>query len=222
MTNFDELKTRWEEHDRLLEKSLRLNHQLLTAARLEPARSALRRLALSAALEAAAWLAIAVALGSFLAGHIRTPGLALSAAVADVMSIGMLAALVRRAVGNLQIDYGQPVSSIQKRVESLRVLRIRTTKWGLLCGTLLWVPWLAVVAQATAGIDIYRSLEPRWLLANALFGLALFPAAVWVSRTYGDRIDASPFFQRLMKVLAGTNLSAAQGFLATIREFERE
>ena len=34
MTNLDELKAKWEEHDRLLEQSLRLNRELLTATKL--------------------------------------------------------------------------------------------------------------------------------------------------------------------------------------------
>jgi hypothetical protein len=222
MTELDDLKAKWEAHDRQLEKSLRLNRELLIATKLKPAESELRRLAIYAGLEAAMWLVIVVALGNFIAGHIRMPGLALSAAAVDMMSIGMLIALIRRMVGAMHIDYSQPIADIQNQVEALRILRIRTTQWGLLCGTLLWVPWLAVVSQAIFGVDIYRSVDAGWLIVNVLFGLALFPAAIWVSKRCGDRIDQSPLIQRLMKDLAGNNLNAARGFLATLREFERE
>jgi hypothetical protein len=125
-------------------------------------------------------------------------------------------------IGGLHIDYSQPIAAIQKRVEALRMLRIRTVQWGILCGTLLWLPWLAVVSQAMFGVDIYRSANAAWLLGNAMFGLALFPAVIWVSKKYGDRINRSPYFQRLMKDLAGNNLNVAQDFLATLSDFERE
>jgi hypothetical protein len=140
----------------------------------------------------------------------------------DVMSVGMLIALIQRMIGTLHIDYSHSIAAIQKQVEAVRMLRIRTTQWAVLCGTLLWVPWLAVVSQAFLGVDIYRSVDAAWLISNVLFGLALFPAAIWASRKYADRIQQSPFFQRLMNDLAGRNLTAARGFLATLSEFEKE
>jgi hypothetical protein len=222
MTELDELKAKWEAHDQKLEEVLRLNRELLSAAKLQPAESQLRRLAIYAGLEAAMWLVIVVALGEFIFGHIHMTGLALSAVAVDVMSIAMLSALIRRMIGALQIDYSQPIAVIQSQVEGLRILRIQTTKWGVLCGTVLWVPWLAVVVQAIFGVDIYGSGEATWVIVNVLFGLAVCLAAIWASKKYGDRIDQSPFIQRLMKDLAGNNLNTAQRFLATLREFERE
>jgi len=222
MTELDELRAKWEAHDRQLEKSLRLNRELLIASKLKPAESELRRLAIYSGLEATMWLVIVVVLGHFIAGHIRMPGLALSAVAVDMMSIGMLIALIRRMILALHIDYSQPIAAIQKQVEGLRILRIRTTKWGLLSGTTLWVPWLAVVSRGIFGVDIYRGVDTTWVIVNVLFGLALCLAAIWASKKYGDRIDQSPFIQRLMKDLAGSNLNTAQSFLATLREFERE
>jgi hypothetical protein len=222
MMELDELKTQWQEHNRQLEKSLRLNRELLSAAKLKPAESALRRLALWAGLEAGMWFMIVVALGSFIAGHIRMPALLVSAAALAAMPIAIVIALIWQMAGALRIDFGQPVAAIQKRVESLRMLRIRTTQWAVLGGTLLWVPALAVAIQAIFGIDIYKSVDLRWLIMNVLFGAALFPAAIWASKKFGARMGRSPFIQRLMNDLAGKNLTAARGFLVKLREFESE
>jgi hypothetical protein len=86
----------------------------------------------------------------------------------------MLIALIRRMIGTLHVDYSQSIAAIQKQVEAVRMLRIRTTQWAVLCGTLLWVPWLAVVSQGFLGVDIYRSVDEAWVIGNVLFGLALF------------------------------------------------
>jgi len=75
MTELDDLKAKWEAHDLQLEKILRLNHELLSLAKLQPAESQLRRVGIYAGLEAAMWLVIVVALGNFIADHIRMPGL---------------------------------------------------------------------------------------------------------------------------------------------------
>ncbi|HMD08942.1 MAG TPA: hypothetical protein VKH63_15510 [Candidatus Acidoferrum sp.] len=222
MIELDELKAKWENQDQQLEKSLRLNRQLLSEAKLKPAEAALRREAIYTGLEAALWLVVVIALGSFVADHIRVPELALSAAAADFMSIGIFIALVQRIVRTSQVDYTQPISTNQKKVEALRMLRIRTTKWGVLCGALLWIPWLAVVSQVVFGVDIYKSVDTAWLIVNALFGLSLFPLAIWVSKKYGDRAGRSPFIQRLMKDLEGNNLAAAQDFLASLGEFDTQ
>jgi hypothetical protein len=219
MMELDELRTKWQNQDRQLEQSLRLNRELLSAAKLNSAKSLLRRDAIYAGVEAAMWLVMVIALGRFIADHLRALDLCLSGVAADVMSIGMLIALVQRMVRTSQIDCSQPISTNQKEVETLRILRIRTTKWGALCGALLWIPWLALVAQAIFGVDIYKSASTSWLIGNALFGLALFPLAIWVSKKYGDRMSSSPFIRRLMKDLDGENLSAAQNFLASLREF---
>ena len=222
MTEIDELKAKWQDHSLQLEQSLRVNRQLLKTTNLSAVDSGLRREAIYAGLEAALWLLISMALGHFLAGHIRMPALALSAGAVDLMSIGMIIASTRRAVGALQVDYGSPVAALQKQVEALRLLRIHTTKWSVLCGALLWVAWCAVLCSALFAIDIYKDARPAWLVANLLFGLALFPAALWVSKKYANRSPGSPFIQRLMNDLAGSNLIAVQISLARLKEFESE
>ncbi len=222
MTEFEELKANWVEHSRRLEEGLRLNREILRAARLNSVESKLRRESVYAGCEAGLWLLIVVAVGSFIAGHIGTPSLAVSAVLADAMSIGMAILLIRRMVGALRMDYSQPIAVIQKQVEALRMLRIRAIKWGLLCGTLLWLPWMAIVLRVFLDVNIYRGADVPWLISNVLFGLALLLAAIGASKKYADRMDRSPFIQRLMKDLAGTNLNAAERFLARLREFERE
>jgi hypothetical protein len=129
MTELDEMKAKWEAHDRQLEKSLRLNRELLIASKLKPAESELRRLATYSGLEATMWLVIVVVLGNFIAGHIRMPGLALSAVAVDLMSIGMLIALIRRMIGASHIDCrhseagGRPPNTADPNDEMGRTLR---------------------------------------------------------------------------------------------------
>jgi hypothetical protein len=221
MIELDELQAKWEDQDRQLEKSMQLNRELSSAAKLKPAESALRRERMYACVEAAMWLVIIIALGRFIADHIRIPELAFSAVAADLMSIGMFIALVAQIVRGMHIDFSRPIATTQEEIEALRILRIRTTKWGVLCGTLLWIPWLAVVWQAFLGVDFYKTVETTWLIVNALFGVTLFSLTIWVSKKYGDRMDRSPFIRRLMRDLNGNNLTAAQGFLASLSEFSR-
>jgi hypothetical protein len=219
MFDLDEMKQEWTEHDRKLEESINLNWQLLSATRLNGARPALQRMATFLSLEALAWLAIVIALGSFIHGHIETLRFALPGAALDLFAIGMLAATMRQIVAARQVDYGRPIADVQGQLETLRVLRIRTTQWGMLAGAIVWAPFAIVASKVFFRVDAY---SVAWLWENVLFGLLLIPLAIGLSRKFGDRVGGSPFIQRLMKDVGGHNLNAAQVFIAGLAEFENE
>jgi len=219
MMDLDELKEKWTELDRKLDVNIRLNRQLLSATKLNQTRSSLKRLAVYMGLEAAAWFAIIVVLGNFIYEHISMAQFAVAGVALDVYSIVTLNFLIRQIALALRIDYGKPIATIQKQIEALRVLRIRTIQWGVLAGLVAWVPFMIVVFKAAFGVDIY---EAAWVWSNVAFGLALIPVAIWASKKFGDRMDRSPIIQGLMKSLAGHNLNAAADFLMTLSEFEEE
>lgn len=209
MMDLDELKEKWTELDRKLDVNIRLNRQLLSATKLNQTRSSLKRLAVYMGSEAAAWVAIIVVLGNFIYEHISMARFAVAGVALDVYSIVTLNFLIRQIALALRMDYGKPIATIQKQIEALRVLRIRTIQWGVLAGLVAWVPFMIVVFKAAFGVDIY---EAAWVWSNVAFGLALIPVAIWVSKKFGDRMDRSPIIQGLMKSLAGHNLNAAADF----------
>jgi hypothetical protein len=107
-------------------------------------------------------------------------------------------------------------------MEALRAQRIRATMLTLLAAPLLWTPLLIVGLKGLLGLDVYAIFSARYLLANALFGLAVIPLAVWIARRSADRMGRSPLAQRLLRDIAGYNLKAAAGFLSRLARFEAE
>ena len=222
MMELDALKQKWAEHDRKLEVNIRLTRQLLTATKMNRARSALQRLAVFLALESAVALAIIIVLGSFIGDHIAMVRFAVPAAALDVFEIATLIVLIQQIRLAIYVDYSKSVAVIQKQLESLRMLHIRLFQWTLLLAPFLWIPLLIVALEGFLRVDAYKTLGATYLLANLLFGLAIIPLAIWLSKKFGDRMDRSPKIQWLMKELAGYNLNAASDFLATLSEFEEE
>lgn len=219
----DELKEKWAEHDRELDVSIRLNRQLLMAAKLNRVRSPLRRLAFFMGMGAWIGLIGLVILGQFIYQHWAEPRFVLPAVVLHVWLVASLAASIRQMTLALQIDYDKPIALIQKQLESLRVLRIRITRWALLTGQVVWwIPFLIVALKGFWDLDAYRVFGIGFLVANIAVGLAIIPLAIGVSRKFGASMSRSPVMQRLIKELAGHNLNAATGFLATVAEFETE
>jgi hypothetical protein len=216
MLNLEEMQQAWAEHDRKLDQCIRLNQQLLSTANLNGARSALHRLTILIGVEAALWFAIVMGLGNFIYQNFGMPRFAWPGVAVDIYAIGMFAANIGQIFLS-QIDYGGPVAVIQKQLGYLRVLRIRTTQWGLLAGVVVWAPLGIVVLRAFFGIQSY---DFAWLAANVAFGLALIPLALWLSKKFSHRMSRSPFMQRIMNEIAGHSLNRATAFLSKLSEFE--
>jgi hypothetical protein len=219
MFDLDEMKELWMAQDEKLDESLRLNRELLSSASLRKARSASERLALLLSLEAVAWFAIVVSLGSFIYHHLGTLRLLLSGVALDVYAIAMLAATVRQIVAIRQIEYDTPIAGLQKQIEMLRILRIRITQWALLGGTIVWAPFVIVSGKAFLGVDVSNA---PWLWANVAFALCLIPTALWLSKAFGERMGRFPWIRRVMNGLAGHNLNAAADFLSKLSQFDAD
>jgi hypothetical protein len=220
--NLDDMKQLWEAQDEKLDTLLRLNTRLLQAPVLGKAESALRRLSFLLGIELLLNVLVALWLGSFLWDHAAEPRFLLPAAVLHLGVIALLAACIRQLVAIGSLDYSAPIVEIQKRMEALRAQRIRATMLTFLGAPLLWTPLLIVGLKGLLGLDAYAILSARYLIANALFGLAVIPLVVWIARRYADRMGRSPLVQRLLRDIAGTNLNAAAGFLSRIERFAAE
>lgn len=218
----DELKQIWEKQDAKLSDSLRISRQLLAASGLGRTESALGRLSrlLVAGLVvdslAVLWI------GSFLAEHVAEPRFFIPGAAIHLGAIALLVTGARQLVTLKRIDFGGPVVAIQQRLEALRVERLRAVKWTFLFAPLGWAPLLVVGLKGLFGIDAYAIFDAPWLIANALLGVLVLAAAIFVSRRYADRMGASPFVRGLMRDLAGHNLAAAQSHLDTMVRFAEE
>ena len=220
--DLDDLKQRWEDQDRKLDASLRLNARVLQASTLIKAETALRRLSRLLGIGLFLDLLLVLGLGSFAADHAADARFLIPAVVLGVGVIALAIAAVHQLLAIGRLDFGEPIVTIQRRLESLRLQRIRETQITLLVSPLLWIPLLIVALKGLLGVDAYALLDGRWLAVNVLFGLAVIPLGLWAARRYADRFQGSPVLRRLLRDLAGTNVNAAAGFLAMLTRFEQE
>lgn len=218
----EELKRLWEKNDAKLEQSLRLNTRLLKTALLEKVDASTRWLSRWLVLELLLNLVAPVCLGVFIGNHFDEARFLVPAAVLQLCAIGLIVRLASEIVAIHRVDYGLPVVEIQKRLESLRVERARTTIWTLLAAPLLWTPLLVVGMRALIGVDAYAALGALYLAANVLVGILFLGLALWISRRYADRMGRSPFLQRLMRSLSGRSLAKATELLGAVTRFENE
>jgi hypothetical protein len=221
--DLDILKEKWAEQDRKIDSCMRLNRRLLMAVTMNRLQSPLRRFSLVAGLGVILGLFTLAILGRFIYTHWAEPRFAIPAVGLHVWVIVFAAASIRQIVMALQIDCNKPIASIQRQIELLRVLRLRVIRWAILTGQLVWwIPFVIVALKGLWGVDAYKVFGVRFLITNVAVGVALIPAAIWMSKKFGDRMEHPPAMQRFMRDLAGYNITAASNFLATLSEFEEE
>jgi MFS family permease len=209
----DELKQKWAEHDRKLETGIRLNHQLAREIYTGRARSRLSWMAAILGLGAIVQLAVIMWLGAFTYDHWGKPQFLWPSLALDVLAIATLIVMIAQIALAVQTDYGQPVATIQRRLEMLRRLRIFYTQALIVLSPLAWVPMFMVAAEALFRVDVYSTFDRAWLIGNVVFGLAFIPLAIWLARRYARRFEDQ---------LVGRNLQSASQFIAALAEFERE
>jgi hypothetical protein len=187
---------------------------------LRKSRSALGRLRLWLVVELVMNGIAVVWLGSFLVAHFTEPRFVLCALLLDAAAIAQLIGTTRQLVGLHRIDLDGPLVPCQRKLEEVRVERIRLTVATLLAGPLLWIPLLAVVLEAGFAVDAFRVFSTAWLVVNGLVGAAFVPLMLLLARRYAGRSVGSPFVRRLLRDLAGYNLSAAQAFLSELADVD--
>ncbi|HEX5720418.1 MAG TPA: hypothetical protein VF179_29960 [Thermoanaerobaculia bacterium] len=216
-----DMKDRWNEYDRKLDASLRLNTRVLREFGLNRVDSSLRRLTRLIVFELLMGLLAAVMLGSFIADHLGEMRFLAPAVALDLFVIYFIGWSIRQWMALNSLDYGESVVEIQRKLELLRIDRIRMTKWVFLLSPLLWIPLLIVSVEGLLGLDVYAILDTAWLVSNLVFGLAVIALALWVSRRYADRMQGSPLVRSLVNALADRSLNDATGFLGTLSNFEK-
>jgi len=214
--DLDELKSRWEEMDRKLDASMKLNQRLVRQSLVGRAMSALKWLTPGIAVELAINTILLVILGGFIAAHISEPRFLFPALALHLFAIAHLAGGLHQLVAIWGVSFDEPVLEIQRRLAELRILRIRVTKWTLIIAPLLW-PLMLIVGMKMLHVDAYRVLPGPWLAGNFVFGVAF----VVVMLALAPRLRKMRIMQRVMDDLAGRSLANATRFLKDVKEFER-
>lgn len=214
----EEIKELWNERNRQLEASLRLNTALLTELKLRKSGSRLGWLTLGIAIELILNVAAVVLIGAFIAANLHELRFLAPAVLLDAYAIAIVVAQGRQLAEIAGVDYDAPVVAIQAKLEGFRAARIRTTLATLLFAPLMWVP-LLIVGTRALGIDIYAA-GWAWLASNAIFGIAVIPVAVAVARRYGERLARTTPMRALADAIAGRSLTMTLESLAAIRRFE--
>ena len=218
----DELRELWAAQGARLERSLALNEQLLRERMHGRIRRAVLPYAAWRGLEAVLGIAFLAAIAPVVAAHASEPRYIMIAGALALYAAGVTAFSARLVVGSLRLDYGLPVTAIQRDVERTRLAEYRALKWAVLGGVLMWLPAALVLFEAVTGIDALARVHFPWLVANVVLGVIVLAIGQALSRKYVERPDLEPWARRLLDALSDRSLRRAASHIEELARFERE
>jgi hypothetical protein len=218
--DLDQMKDLWQAQDRKLDAVLEASRRRERSEHVSTVRTHLDRLRLRILAAAAADVVVLLWIGSFVGDHLREPRFLAPGAFLHLCAVAGLTATVHQWLALRRVDLGEPVLGIQRRLQQLRVLRLKELRAVLALAPLLWLPMLIVALRGFLGVDAYSRFTIPWMIANLALGVVFLAAAVWASRRFERAATTSPGLQRLMTTLAGSSLGAAIDALGRLEAFE--
>jgi hypothetical protein len=217
----DELKQTWTDHARKLDRILTLNLQGLKTAQLDKTRSALGRFKAFRLFETVIGILILIALGSYIADRISIPTLAIPALILAASVLVPVVANIRQLILVGRISYADPVTTIQRKLEEIKVHFLRSFRLPVLMLP-LYMAYVVVGLNLVFGMDVLAQASAAYLWANLAFSLILVVPAVWLLRNLSFKNVDNPVIRALVHGNGGKQMVAALEFLKALQEFEDE
>ena len=217
----DELKQTWMEHALKLDRILSLNLQGLKAAQLDKTRSALGRFKAFRLFEMLVGVLVLVPLGSYIADRISVPTLAIPALIFAASVLVPVIANIRQLILLGRISYADPVTTIQRNLEEIKLHYLRSFRLPVLMLPLYMV-YIVVGLNMVFGMDVLTQSNAAYLWANLAFSLILIAPAVWILRNLSFKNIDNPVIRALVHGSGGKQVIAALEFLKALQAFENE
>ena len=217
----DELKQTWSEQARKLDRILSLNVQGLKTAQLDKTRSALGRFKAFRLREMIVGILLLLLLGSYIADRISIPTLAIPAFIVFASVLLPVIASIRQLILLDRISYADPVTTIQRKLEEIKLHYLRSFLLPVLMLP-LYMAYVSVMFNLFFGIDVLAYGKVPFLWANLAVSLIFVVPAVWVLRNLSFKNTHSPVIRALVHGNGGEQMVAALEFLKALQEFEEE
>ncbi len=217
----DELKQSWNEHARKLDHILSLNLHGLKTAQVDRTRNALGRFKVFRVRELIAGIILLLLLGSYIADRISVPTLAIPALVVFASILLPVIGNIRQLILLDRISYADPVTTIQRKLEEIKLHYLRSFLLPVLMLP-LYMAYVSVTFNLFFGIDIIRYGNRPFLWVNLAVSLLFIIPSVWVLRHLSFKNTDNPIIRAFVHGNGGQEMVAALEFLKTLQEFEEE
>ncbi len=217
-----EIQNLWKKYDEKLERNWKLNLKLVKDMNLQKAKSSMRTFTLLKVLSIVFQMMIANFLISFIIDNFHDISLTIPAYVLAVLTYIALFWNFYQLGLIFTINYGKSIVFIQKKIEKLKILKLRYNKY-LFYGS---YPYVFLMTFTILHIDL-KYLPIKWLIPNLVLVILWIPLCNWLIKKYNSRDLTSSFWKSLRNDSSLTPESASKTlnnslrFLNEIQQFEQ-
>jgi len=199
----EDLKNIWAEHNKKLDKNLKVNTYLLKTTTLEKTRGLMGNFKFETIFELIVNVLFYIFLMGFIADHIFEAKFLIPAIILQIMMILSIIWNIYSLNVLSKINYSIPIAVIQKKMERLRLYTIREINLLLIIIPIVTPCFVIVLLKGLIGFDayIYYKIWFYPLITTVL----ITPVIVWLLRKFPDK-----------------KMEEAIRFLDEIKEFEEE
>ena len=207
----EELQQQWQRLDDKLERTLKLDRELLRLAVVLPARRRIHRHRIWPILDIAMGLAVMLFTGSFLSDHWQTSSLAAPAAIVMIAALMLLITSIRQLAIISELDWSGMVVDIQRTLSCLQLAKIRQFKWVILssplvgiCSLIIGLQWM--LDQLPEAHSIFDKLNPWWTAANYVFGVLFIPFGHAIIAFLARRFHMRGWWRKALADISGSSI----------------
>jgi hypothetical protein len=207
----DEFQQLWKAYDARLEKSLRLNQQLLETIRTQKIRTAFNWQILFKIMMIVGGVAWNIICGSLLWRFRDEPVFVASAALVILFTSLSIAGYVMQLLLLLQMNLSKSILDTQRQLAQLEVLIARTLRVSFLQAPIYTVCFITKQEIAAAG--------PWFWIIHGLVTALFIAASVWLYRKVSVKNTGIRWVKRMIDNEGGKTVSRARGFIREIEAY---
>lgn len=217
-----ELQDLWKKYDAKLEKSWNLNIKLITEMNMQKAKSSMKTFTWWKIGSLLMQFLVAQFLVNYIIDNFQHITLTIPAYMLGVLTYIALIWNMYQLGLILTINYKEPILTIQKKIEKLKIQKLRYNKF-LFYGS---YPYVFLMAFIVLHIDLLL-LPIKWMIPNIFLAVTWVPFCYWLIKKYNSRETKSAFWRSLSNDssltpdTASKSINNSLSFLKEIKQFEK-
>ena len=218
----NELKDLWNKYDAKLEQNWSLNLKLIKEMNLQKTKYSMNTLTFLTSISLLFQFVVAHYLINFIIENHHEITLTMPAYIATVLTYIALIWNFYQIGLLITIRYDQPIVSIQKKIEHLKIQKLRYNKFIFYSS----YPYVLLMIVTVLHLDLAYLPISTWLIPNLILAVVWFPFCYWLIKKYNSNNLKSKFWKSLSRDSTLTldsvskSLNKSLDFLKEIRKFE--
>ena len=215
------LKAIWSNHDKNLDRNMKLNLSTLNELNLKKTKSKMHNLMFRRIAEALCFLVVVMALGSFIASNLSLSAPTISALILIVFGIIGLIGSIGQIILVRLINYSDPITLIQKQLAQIKAHSVQVFKL-LILSIPFYMSYIFFGFKLIFGTDLYAVADTKWLIVQFIISLSLLVPTQWLYKQLCKKTTTHNWVKKLIEDLGGKQISKAVDFLEEIEKFKME